>query len=106
MFDVVVHASVRPEPFGRVVLEAMACRRPVVGSRDGGITEIIEHGRTGLTFRTGDDAELADAILRLLRNPAEAHEMAERGYERLLRHFDIASNTTATQRLYDRLLHA
>jgi glycosyltransferase involved in cell wall biosynthesis len=104
MFDVVVHASVLPEPFGRVVLEAMACRRPVIGSRDGGITEIIEHGRTGLTFPTRDDAALADAILRLLRNPGEAREMAERGYERLLRNFDIASNVTATQRLYERLL--
>ena len=106
MFDVVVHASVLPEPFGRVVLEAMACRRPVVGSRDGGITEIIEHGRTGLTFETGDDAALADAVLRLLRNPVEAREMAARGHERLLRHFDIASNVTAIQRLYERVLHA
>ena len=70
MVDVVVHASVLPEPFGRVILEAMACRKPVIGARAGAIPEIIEEGITGLTFPPGDADALAEAILRLLRDPA------------------------------------
>ena len=95
-----------PEPFGRVVLEAMACCRPVIGSRDGGITEIIEEERTGLTFSTGDADELSAAILRLIRNPREAREMGARGQERLARHFAVSVNVAATQLVYERLLHA
>jgi glycosyltransferase involved in cell wall biosynthesis len=104
MFDIVVHASVLPEPFGRVVLEAMACRRPVIGSRAGGITEIIDEGVTGLTFPAGDDAQLAAAVLRLLRDPREARCMGERGRERLVNHFTIASNVAATQQIYESLI--
>src|SRR6266404_5373723 len=53
VLDIVVHASVDPEPFGRVIIEAMALRRPVVASRAGGPTEIIEDGKTGLLVAPG-----------------------------------------------------
>ncbi|HEY1608823.1 MAG TPA: glycosyltransferase family 4 protein, partial [Paraburkholderia sp.] len=46
--DVVAHTSITPEPFGRVVVEGMLARRPVVASRDGGVTEIVEHDVNGL----------------------------------------------------------
>jgi glycosyltransferase involved in cell wall biosynthesis len=104
MGDVIVHASVRPEPFGRVLLEAMACRKPIIGSRAGGVPEIIEHGRTGLMFPPGDYQALADAILGLLANREEADRMGQNGYQRLLDRFHIALNIEATVQVYERSL--
>ena len=104
MVDVVVHASVLPEPFGRVILEAMACRKPVIGARAGAIPEIIEEGSTGLTFPPGDSDALAAAILRLLRDRREAERLGEAGYRRLESEFGIAGNVASTQQLYERLL--
>ena len=105
MSDVVIHTSVLPEPFGRVILEAMACEKPVVGSRAGAIPEIVEEGKTGLTFPPGDHEALAAAIDQLLAAPDEARRMGKRGYERLVREFHIDRNVEATQQLYEGLLH-
>ena len=68
---VVVHASVIPEPFGQVVVEAMAAGRPVIASSAGGPAEIIEDGIDGLLVRPGDVADLADAMTRLARDSVE-----------------------------------
>jgi glycosyltransferase involved in cell wall biosynthesis len=102
--DVVVHASTLPEPFGRVVLEAMACRKPVIGSRAGGVTEIIEDGVTGLLFPAGDDKALSGAIIELLGDRTSSKRMGEAGYERLVSHFHLDQNVVRTQQLYEKLL--
>jgi glycosyltransferase involved in cell wall biosynthesis len=58
------------EPWGRVVIEAMACGLPVLVSETGGYAQAVDHGRTGLVFRTVEEAVglmrelLADAALR------------------------------------------
>lgn len=54
------------EPFGRVVIEAMACGRPVIGSNDGGIPEIIDHGKTGYLVGVGDADGFARCALDVL----------------------------------------
>jgi glycosyltransferase involved in cell wall biosynthesis len=64
--DVVVHASTEPEPFGLVVVEAMAAGRAVIASNAGGTREIVEHDRTGLLHAPGHVPELAAAIERLV----------------------------------------
>ena len=63
--NVIVHTSITPEPFGRVVVEGMLAERPVVASRDGGVTEILEHGATGLLCTPGDATELATTLASL-----------------------------------------
>jgi glycosyltransferase involved in cell wall biosynthesis len=63
--DVVVHASIQPEPFGLVIAEAMACGRAVVYSAAGGATELAEEGVEALAHPPGDAAALAAAIARL-----------------------------------------
>ena len=83
--DAVVHASRRPEPFGQVVVEAMAAGRGVIASAEGGPAEIIDHGRTGLLVRPDDTAALADAMLAMqdpqVRQPlADAARVAARQY--------------------------
>jgi hypothetical protein len=69
--DVVVHASDR-EPFGIVVIEAMALGKPVVAGAEGGPSEIITPGRDGLLAPFGDSTALAAAIERYLADPAFA----------------------------------
>ncbi|HVR18718.1 MAG TPA: glycosyltransferase family 4 protein, partial [Polyangiaceae bacterium] len=66
--DVMVHASERPEPFGRTIVEAMASGRSVIVSRGGGAVELFEEGRTALGFRPGDAAELTQKIIELVQD--------------------------------------
>jgi asparagine synthase (glutamine-hydrolysing) len=72
--DVFVHASVTPEPFGRVIVEAMAAGLPVVASRAGGPLELVDHGRTGLLVTPGD----VDAMSAAMRGLASAPEVRSR----------------------------
>lgn len=65
MLDVVVHASFG-EPFGLVILEAMALGKAVVATAAGGPTEIVEDGASGLLVPPGDDEAMAAAINRIL----------------------------------------
>jgi glycogen(starch) synthase len=71
------------EPFGIVALEGIACGCVVVGSAEGGLAEAI--GPCGLTFPNGDSRALADAIARLLSNPAECDALRARAAMHLAR---------------------
>lgn len=64
--DVVVHASARPEPFGLVIVEAMACGRAVITSHAGGAAELIVPGQNALSHRPGDAQDLAAKINALV----------------------------------------
>ena len=101
---ILVHASILPEPFGRVLLEGMALCKPLVASGGGAVPEIVLDGVTGLLFRPGDANHLAQCLERLLEEPAEACDMGKAGYRRLVDHFSIDRNVSATQKLYDRIL--
>lgn len=101
--DVVIHASITPEPFGRVLLEAMALKKPLIGANAGAVPEIIQHGETGMLSSPGDDQMLARYIEELLQNPSHARAMGEKGYQRLVQEFGIKSNVLGTQALYERI---
>jgi glycosyltransferase involved in cell wall biosynthesis len=73
--DVLIHCPTAPEPFGRVVAEAMAAGRPVVAANAGGTPEIVEHDVTGLLVTPGDVRGFADAVQRLLADPALRHNL-------------------------------
>ena len=105
LLDVVVHASVEPEPFGRVIAEAMAMRRPVIASDEGGPREIIEHGRTGLLFPQGNEAALADCVVSLLRDRAEAARLAEAGLAEVKRRFSAGQHARLLEEEYRRVLN-
>ena len=66
--DIVVHASSEPEPFGRVIVEGMACGRAVVASRAGGACEIINEGVDALGHTPGNAAEMAACLRQLINN--------------------------------------
>jgi glycosyltransferase involved in cell wall biosynthesis len=71
------------EPFGIVLLEAMAASLPVVASRVGGIPEIVEDGRTGLLVEQGNPAALAEGLRRLCRDESLRRSMARAARERV-----------------------
>jgi glycosyltransferase involved in cell wall biosynthesis len=79
LLDVVVHASIAPEPFGRVIVEAMAMGKAVVASDAGGPREIIDEGRTGLLVPPGDHERLAGAVIALLKDRGLAGRLGEAG---------------------------
>jgi glycosyltransferase involved in cell wall biosynthesis len=58
----VAHTSTAPEPFGRVIAEAMLCGTPVVATAGGGVSELVSHGRTGWLIPPGDPMKLAEII--------------------------------------------
>jgi glycosyltransferase involved in cell wall biosynthesis len=77
--DVVVHASSRPEPFGRTIVEAMACGRAVIGVAEGGAREIILPEQNALAFSRGDSGALAEAIIRLSNDEALRKRLGAEG---------------------------
>lgn len=79
--DVVVHASVHAEPFGRVIVEGMLAGKPVIASRAGGAAEIVQHEQTGLLVHPGSASELADALKRLLNDTQFACELARQAQQ-------------------------
>jgi glycosyltransferase involved in cell wall biosynthesis len=102
--DIVIHASTQGEPFGRVLLEAMALEKPLIGARGGAVPEIINEPYTGLMFQPGNYDELAMSIIRLLDNPQKSIAMGRRGRSRLEKHYHISNNIERTQALYHALL--
>ncbi|MHC4066020.1 MAG: glycosyltransferase family 4 protein [Planctomycetota bacterium] len=101
--DVVVHASQQPEPFGLVVVEAMACGRAVVAANAGGPAEIIRHGHDGWLYPMGDGEALAESLMGLLEDSALRADLARRAPERA-RCFDLWANHQAILGVYDELL--
>jgi glycosyltransferase involved in cell wall biosynthesis len=67
--DVLVHASLIPEPLGQVVQEGMRAGLPVVAAKAGGPAEVIDDGRDGLLYPMGDAAALGEALVTLARSP-------------------------------------
>lgn len=94
------------EPFGRVVIEAMACGRPVIASRDGGIPEIIEEGLTGYLVEVGDFTGFADKALRLLADRGLWDAMSNRAVSAAHDRFSIATHTKNIVDIYDDILNS
>jgi len=99
--DVLVHTSVRPEPLGLSLMEAMAAGRPVVASRAGGVLETVLDGETGLLVAPGDVDGVARALLELLADPGRAKEMGEAGRRRALALFGMPAHARAVEAIYD-----
>ena len=79
--DIVVHASYS-EPFGLVLVEAMALGKPLVAAAEGGPLEIVEDGVSGLLTPSGDPRRLAAAVIRILRTPRLAEALSVGGRAR------------------------
>ncbi len=98
--DVVCQLSRWQEAFGWMIAEAMACSRPVVATRVGGIPEIVEDGVSGYLVGRRRPAEAADRILRLLRDGELRHQMGVRGRRAVEDRFDLRQNVARLLELY------
>jgi glycosyltransferase involved in cell wall biosynthesis len=101
--DIFVVSSLT-EALGTAVLEAMACRRPVVATRAGSIPETIADGETGLLVPPQDDEALAASIVRLLRDDDLRARLAEAGRARVEAEFSVERVIERTLDAYRRVL--
>jgi len=100
-FDLFVMSSVS-EGLGTSLLDAMACARPIVATRTGGIPEIVEDDVTGLLVPPHDSEALAAAIVRALRDEALRTRLAHAGWTRVSERFTVDRMVAATLRVYQR----
>lgn len=87
--DVVVVPSMYLDPFPRVVIEAMASQKPVVGSCYGGSSELIVDGVTGYVVNPSHPEEIVHKTLDLLRNSAKAEQFGRAGFEIIKKDFNL-----------------
>jgi glycosyltransferase involved in cell wall biosynthesis len=99
--DLVVLCS-ENEGFGMTLVEAQLCGTPVIGTRSGGITDIIEDGKSGLLVYLGKPEELADAIEYLIVDVQERRRLAEAGLQSAQQNFDPEQIAQRFLKLYAR----
>jgi glycosyltransferase involved in cell wall biosynthesis len=101
-----VVASIWPEPLPRAALEASLCEVPVVATRAGGISDAVADGETGLLVPPRDSAALADALLRVWRDPALGRTLGEAGRRRIEERFSRDVVAQRAEELYGDALRA
>jgi glycosyltransferase involved in cell wall biosynthesis len=101
LFDLLVLPSLN-EGMGRVLVEAMAAGKPVVGSKVGGIPDLIQDGQTGYLVPPADEKALADAILKVLNDRQSSNLMGQRGKE-LCQQFSLEAMVEKLDDLYSDL---
>ncbi len=104
MMDIVVHASIRPEPFGMVVIEGMAMAKSVVATRGGGPLDIVEDNKCGILVDIGDIDSLANAISRLAQSAELRKQMGEEGRRRVEAIFSNTVYAARMEKIYQDLL--
>ncbi len=98
--DVYVHPSILPEPFGLVVIEAMAASKPVVATAHGGPLEMIEDGVSGYLVEPGNPTALANGVELVLRDPSRAQTMGREAKDRAFRLFHVNRYVADMQAVY------
>jgi L-malate glycosyltransferase len=98
--------SSKAEGFSNSILEYMAAARPVVATDVGGAREAITDGEQGFLVPAGDDCLMAERIVELLNDPAQAQAMGERGRQIIKQKFSSEAQLEQTEKLYDRMLSA
>lgn len=95
--DILVHASTRAEPFGRVIIEGMASRKPVIAAGIGGPLEIIEDGVTGILYQPGNAGELASKLNRLIKDEELYQSISNKGYETYQQKFNVLNTVSKVE---------
>lgn len=101
--DAVAHTSITPEPFGRVIVEGMLARRPVVAARAGGVLEIIDDYENGVLCTPGDAHGLADTLAELRSNDELRNKLVRNGYQTALSRFGTVTYVEGVERILKRV---
>jgi glycosyltransferase involved in cell wall biosynthesis len=102
--NTLVFPSIVKEAFGISQVEAMAAGLAVVTSATGGAKEIIEHGVSGIIFKSEDDASLAEELIQLTRDTQRWCQIALAGQRRAIEKFDIERSVDALEACFSQLL--
>ncbi len=87
--DCVVHASTLGEPFGMVIIEAMAAGRPVIATDGGGVPEIVTNAQDGSLVPMKDASAMAGAMIEMLQSPERTRELANNARKTVAENFSI-----------------
>ena len=87
--DAIAHTSVTPEPFGRVIVEAMFSQRPIIATAAGGAVELVEHGKTGWLTKPGDVQDLTNAIHSIQKDVTVTETIVQAAYDQAIDRFHI-----------------
>jgi glycosyltransferase involved in cell wall biosynthesis len=98
--DLVIYPTTGEEPFGLVPLEAMACGRPIIVSRSGGLIESVVEGETGYIVEKEDPDQLANRIVRLLSDDGLRRQMGLAGRRHVEKNFSRRRMVDQTLALY------
>jgi len=98
-FDICVIPSIRPDPFPRAALEAMAMGKPVIGTNIGGVTESVIDGETGYLIPPRDAKALCEKILLLLNNKRQRRDFGNKGERYIKALFNVEEKTKEIERL-------
>ncbi len=88
--DLIAHTSTAPEPFGRVIIEAMLCQKPVVATAAGGAIELVQPGKTGWLTCPGQVAQLQQVIHQVQESPQLTEQIVENAYQYALENFQLS----------------
>ncbi|MBI4379135.1 MAG: glycosyltransferase family 4 protein [Nitrospinae bacterium] len=102
-FDIFVLASIG-EAFGRVLIEAMALKKPVVATKSGGIPEIVVDGETGILVPVKDSKAIATAVMRLITEKETRDKMGKAGRKRVEEMFNIERHVKEIEAQYLRIM--
>jgi glycosyltransferase involved in cell wall biosynthesis len=102
--SIFVSPTIRPEPFGLALLDAMAAGLAPIATDAGGPRDLVRHGRTGLLVPMGDVDALADAIEELWLDPERARAMGAAAADDVRARFDIEVTVSAVEDVYQRIL--
>jgi glycosyltransferase involved in cell wall biosynthesis len=102
--DFYVHAAIAPEPFGRVLVEAMAARKPVIAPNWGGIPEIVVNNVTGLLFEPRNEEHLSKCLVYAVENRQVLQDMGEAGFKVAQEKFAASRYVDQVSQIYAHLL--
>lgn len=102
--DLVTHTSTAPEPFGRVIVEAMLCGTPVIAANAGGAAEIVEHDLTGWLCEPGDSDHLAQTIRAAHADSALCQQFAKTAQAQAQGRFSLKQTNLQIHRLLEQVV--
>ena len=104
--DLIVSASIEPESFGRVAVEAQSMKKPILASDIGGSNETVENGKTGFLFEAGNPVSLSNKILEIFKlDESTLKSMGNEGRKNIIKKFNVEKMCFSTYSEYKKLLN-